>query len=134
MVPNKILITPGKIAKSECGKMIAEHPDIFKTDESAEFTQLAVFLLQEKIKGKKINLGSSRNHHWTLGEKSFFKPYIDIISPECSTLSSWQDEDIAETEFGLKKEVDEFREEMDRLYLRMKVAFDKYPSIYPPNK
>ena len=51
MVPNKLLITPGKIAKSECGEMIKKHPAIFKDHEDAEFSQIAAFLLQEKIKG-----------------------------------------------------------------------------------
>lgn len=57
LIPAKLLITLTKVANSECGEMIRNYPDMFQDDKNAEYTQLAVFLLQEKIKGVKVQAG-----------------------------------------------------------------------------
>ena len=50
-IPNRLLITPKKIRKTEIGKMIDSYPELFLDDPDAEFNVLAVFMMYEKIRG-----------------------------------------------------------------------------------
>jgi hypothetical protein len=83
-IPNKLIINKKSILASEIGFLIEKNPKIFneKVYSSNEFNYFVVFLIYEKLKGK----------------KSFWYEYIDIIQEDAETMITWQEKDLLETE------------------------------------
>lgn len=76
MIPNKLLISPLMIERTELSQILKENPKLFCENHSgdAEFNILALFLLYERIKG----------------EKSFYHPYLQMMQ-NVEAICEWSD-------------------------------------------
>ncbi len=114
----------------ECAKLISRYS---KTVEIQNSIVLAHFCFLNGLKVANIFFTFLSEH--SEGKDSFYFPYLDCISPECTTLLTWTPEEIAELDDPiLQKQLKELARDTESSWKTMKAIYDKYPELYPPDK
>lgn len=124
-VPNKMLISNASIRKSEIGFVFTENAGLFEKNDDGEYLSLMVFIIYEMLKGKlSINIG----------DKSFWKPYFDILPP-ADMLALWSDSEFEELhDPELVQEAVKYRRDVEKEWLEVRAVLEKYPLIFPLEK
>jgi len=98
-VPFKVIICDHNIRKRnyEVAKVFDAHPEFFKTHKDAEYNTLIIYVMYEM----------------SLGDKSFWHPYFEIISqPDLPMM--WTDEELNELQDAvLIRQIKQYREEFE---------------------
>lgn len=117
-VPYKIIISPGVCLSSEIAHVFLSHPYWFKGHESSVDYMLYVFLIFEKLKGR----------------KSFYYPYFQVAeAPEI--VSDWTPEEMDELQDPyLVWECRKNKREIDALWNDLWGVIEKYPEFFPPEQ
>ncbi len=116
-IPQNLIICDPLVQASELGPIVRKHPEVFKEHYDAEYLRLIAFIMMERLKG----------------ERSFWKPYFDIVNfTDLPFL--WSEEEVKEFQDQvLERDIKEYKKEFDEEWTLMRDLFraNKYEEFFP---